>query len=250
MDYYYKKTLSPTYWKDGKFDPKVRRKILKIVNDFLKRSELDIPVLDIRLTGSLANFTYNKYSDLDTHIITDFKKISSDVDVVKEALNGMRFVWNLKHNIYIRGHEVEMYFEDKDEVHISSGVYSLLNDEWVKKPTYTPPEKIDDDLLSLKEFYYIDLINRLVNNLNSATSKDEIKIIYKKANLVKEKIMKVRAEALKKKGEFALENLLFKRLRNKHVLEKLMDLINGAYDKFFIEGLTFNNISKKLIADL
>jgi len=250
MDYFYKKTLSPIYWKDNKFDPRVRRKILKIVKDFLDDSELDIPVLDIRLTGSLANFNYNKFSDLDTHIITDFKKISSEVDVVKEALNGMRFVWNLRHDIYIKGHEVEMYFEDKDEIHISSGVYSLLNDEWVKEPKYNPPEKIDEDLLSLKEFYYIDLINRLVNRLNTSTDKKEIKLIYKKANNVKKKIMKVRNEALKKKGEFAIENLLFKRLRNKHVLEKLIDLINGAYDRFFMEKLEFNTTLKRLAGDL
>jgi len=170
--------------------------------------------------------------------------------VVKEALNGMRFVWNLRHNIYIKGHEVEMYFEDQDEVHISTGVYSLLNNDWVKEPKHNPPDNIDENLLSLKEFYYMDLINRLVNNLNTATSKEDIKLVYKKANMIKKKIMKIRSEALKLKGEFALENLLFKRLRSKHVIEKLVDLINGAYDKFFIEGLSFNNTSKKLITNL
>lgn len=247
MDYFYKKTLSPMYWKDGKFDKNVRRKILKIVNNFIEESELHIPVLDIRLTGSLANYNYNKYSDLDTHIITDFKKISKDVDVVKEALNGMRFVWNLKHNIYIKGHEVEMYFEDQDEVHISTGVYSLLNQDWVKEPKHNPPDNIDENLLSLKEFYYIDLINRLVNNLNSATSKDDIKLVYKKANMIKKKIMKIRSEALKLKGEYALENLLFKRLRSKHVLEKLVDVINGAYDKFFMESLCYNKLANKFL---
>lgn len=247
MNSFYKQTLSPLYWKDNKFDPKVRRKILKIVQNFLNESGLNIPVLDVRLTGSLANYTYNKFSDLDTHIITDFSKISKDVDVVKEALNGLRFVWNLRHNIFIKGHEVEMYFEDKDDVHISSGLYSLKDNKWIKEPKYDPPENIDENLLSIKEYYYIDAINRLIDRLNQTNDKEDIKLIYKKGNQLKDKIVKIRKEALKEKGEFALENLLFKRLRNKHILEKLIDLINNAYDKFFIESLTYNKITNKLL---
>jgi len=250
MSVFYKKTLNPSYFKNFKFDKSIRRKILKIVDNFIKESDLNIPVTDIRLTGSLANFNYNKFSDLDIHIITKFSEISGDTDVVKEALNGLRFVWNLRHNIFIRGHEVEMYFEDEGEAHISTGVYSLKFDKWIKKPKYDPPQKIDEQLLSNKEFYYIDLINRLVDRLNRANTKDEIRLIYKKGKILKDKIVKIRKEALTKSGEFALENLLFKRLRSKHVIDKLIDLINSAYDKFFMESLSFNNTLKRIVSNM
>lgn len=246
MSIFYKEDLNPNFWLNRKFDSKIRRKILKIVDNFIKDSELKIPVLDIRLTGSLANYTYNKYSDLDVHIITDFKEISKDVQVVKDALDGKRFVWNLKHNIFLKGHEIELYFEDKNETHIASGIYSLLKDKWVKEPSYNPPGDIDVNELKQKESFYSDLVNRLSNKLQETLDKQEIKLIHNKAKLLKDKIIKIRKEALKNKGEFALENLLFKKLRNTGIIEKIMNIINNSYDKFFMESLAFNSTVKKI----
>jgi predicted nucleotidyltransferase len=88
--------------------------------------ELKVPVLDVQLTGSLANYNYTEYSDLDTHIIIDFKQINDDEELVKKALDGARFVWNQRHDIVIKGHDVELYIQDESEQHTASGLYSLL----------------------------------------------------------------------------------------------------------------------------
>lgn len=242
MEPLYKKELNPSFWNNNTFNRGIRRKILKIVDNFLKEFEYNIEIDDIRLTGSLANFNYNSFSDLDIHIITDFKKISKDKDIVKEALDGKRFVWNLRHNIFIKGHEIELYFEDINEPHISTGIYSLKNNKWVKKPVYNPPKNVDKILLNTKVNFYTDIVNRMGHLLNETNDKEDIKLIHKKSKKLKDKIVKVRKEALKKEGEFALENLLFKRLRNNNIIEKLINIINLSYDKFFMESLSFNKI--------
>lgn len=247
MNILYNKTLSTSFWKDGIFDKKIRRKILKIVSNFLKEIELDAPIIDIRLTGSLANYNYNKFSDLDTHVIIDFKKINEDNKLVKDMLDGKRFIWNLRHNIYLNGHEVEIYFEDKDEPHISSGLYSLLKNKWIKKPQYNPPENINMELLNSKVSFYTDIIERMEKLIGETSDKQELKIIHNKGKKLKDKIMKVRKEALKDRGEFALENLIFKKLRNNNTIEKLIEVINKSYDKFFMENLSFNHTVSKLI---
>jgi len=236
----YKKTLNKLYWKDFKFDKSVRIKILKIVEDFLKNTDSDFDIEDVKLTGSLANYTYNKYSDLDVHIVVDFNEINKDKKIVKEALDGKRFIWNLRHNIFIKGHEVELYFEDKNEQHISSGIYSLMYDKWVKKPEYNPPKDINNSEVETRVFNVTDIVNRMSSLLSKTTDKKEIKLIYNKASKIKEKIIKVRGAALEKEGEFAVENLVFKKLRNLGIIEKLIDVINNAYDKFFTESLSFN----------
>lgn len=246
MEPIYKKELNPSFWHNNTFDKSVRRKILKIISDFLKEIELEAPIIDIRLTGSLANYTYNKFSDLDVHIILDFKKINDDAGLVKDMLDGKRFMWNLRHDIYLRGHELETYFEDKDEPHISTGIYSLLKNKWIKKPNYNPPEDVDMEILKKKELYYTDIVNRMEKALEQS-DKEESKLIYNKAKRLKDKIIKVRKDALAEKGEFALENLLFKRLRNNNVIEKIIDIINGAYDKFFMESLSFNKTFVKFL---
>lgn len=247
MESIYKKELNPSFWHNNTFDKSVKRKILKIVEDFLKEIDLDVPIIDIVLTGSLANYNYNKYSDLDTHIIMDFTKINNDVDLVKEMLDGKRFVWNLRHNIFLKGHEVEVYFEDKDEPHISSGIYSILKNKWIKKPTYNPPNDIDTEQLEKKTNFYTNLVTRMYNLLGESSSKEDFKLIHNKAKKLKDKIIKIRKEALQRKGEFALENLLFKRLRNNDIIEKIINIINLSYDKFFMESLSFNKIVLKYL---
>lgn len=250
-NYFYKKELNPSYWdKNKQFNPRIRRKILKIVKDFLEGIDIEIPVYDVRLTGSLANYTYNKFSDLDVHIITRFKDINKDIKLVKESLNDKRFIWNLKHNIYIKGHEVELYFENKGEPHAATGIYSLLRDKWVRQPDYNPPTEVDVSGLKQKVYNVTDLVRRLEKKLRRTKDKQEASLIYNKARLIKDKIMRVRKEALQERGEFAFENLLFKKLRNNGTIEKILDLINGAYDKFFMESLVFNKTLKTLTTGL
>ena len=240
-NYFYKKQLNPKYWdKNKNFNQKIRKKILRIVRNFLEEIDLDIPVYDIRLTGSLANYTYNKHSDLDVHIITKFKDINKDVKIVKEMLSDKRFIWNLKHNISIKGHEVELYFENKGEYHAATGLFSLLRNKWVRQPEYEPPDSINVEGLKTKIYNISDLVRRLEKKLKKTKDKQEITLVYKKAILLKNKIMSVRRDALSERGEFAFENLLFKKLRNNGVIERIIDLINKSYDRFFIEKLVFN----------
>lgn len=247
MSLYYKKTLSPAFWKNGNFDQKIRQKLLKIVKDFLKEFDNKLDVKCVRLTGSLANYTYNKYSDLDVHIVVDFSKINKDKDLVKEALDGKRFIWNLRHNIYLNGHEVELYFEDVNEPHISTGVYCLCSGKWIKEPKYDPPTDIDVSLVKNRVLNSADLINRMYDYLQKTEDKKEAKLIHNKAKRIKDKIVKVRKDALADKGEFAVENLVFKKLRNAGLIEKLIEIINQSYDKFFMEKLNFNNVVVDLI---
>ena len=78
MIVYYKKELNSRYWKDGKFDPTIREKLLQIAKDLYE--PINITPDDITLTGSLAGYAYTKYSDLDLHILLDFSKFNEDTD--------------------------------------------------------------------------------------------------------------------------------------------------------------------------
>ena len=93
----YNKDLTPKSWYNKKFDKGVRQKLLNIVN--ASTAEHTFIIDHIQLTGSLANYNYNRHSDLDVHILLDFSNINDDTDLVKQALDGKRFVWNLRHNI-------------------------------------------------------------------------------------------------------------------------------------------------------
>ena len=90
---FYNDTLSPKFYIKDKMIPALRKKLLDITKDFLDDVSIKLPKIDdIQLTGSLANYNYTPKSDLDVHVLLDFKKIDDDTDLVKAALDGIRFI--------------------------------------------------------------------------------------------------------------------------------------------------------------
>ena len=68
------KKLNTAIWKDRNLNSEAREKLLKIAHDFYVFLDISVPILDITLTGSLANFNYTPESDIDLHIIIDYLK--------------------------------------------------------------------------------------------------------------------------------------------------------------------------------
>lgn len=232
---FYKKELNPSFWTGDNFDPAVREKLLKIANDFYDALKIKAPIKDIQLTGSLANYNWTSKSDLDVHVLIDFNDIDENFDLVKKGLDGARFMWNLRHNVVIRKHDVELYIQDINEPHVASGLYSLLNNEWLKVPKYNPPE-IDYRDVDKKYEGIVNEINQAESLLNNSDFSQASEIdIYNHIQRVKKKILEMRKEGLASVGEFSVENLVFKKLRNDGYIEKIIDLISRAYTKIYNE---------------
>jgi len=228
----YKKKLCPDIWENNILIERIKDKLIRIARDFYEELELETEIIDINLTGSLANYNYNKESDIDVHIVIDFSEINEDIKLVKKAIDGQRFIWNLRHNITIKGHDVELYIQDKIEEHTSAGLYSLLYNKWIKAPTYEPPN-IDNKDVKIK----YDIKSNDIDELEKLSEQDldptEAKEYYEKSKELKSKIMKGRKEGLLEEGEFSIENLVFKKLRNENKIEKLIGIISNFYDKIY-----------------
>ena len=233
-DQFYQKELNPSFWRDQQFDGSVREKLLQIAEEFYATFKLEIPISDIQLTGSLANYNWTPKSDLDVHVLIDFSKINPDLALVKKSLDGQRFVWNLRHNIIIRGYDVELYLQDINEPHVASGLFSLLNNEWIRIPKYDPPQ-IDERDVQSKFDGIVNDINQLNAQLLSSDPTIDPRELHNHSEKVKSKIMKMRKEGLAERGEFSVENLVFKKLRNEGYIQNLIDLISRSYEKIYNE---------------
>jgi hypothetical protein len=231
---YYNDTLHPQFWDEFEFKEDILKPILKIVDDFVKDDAHISPemVEDVQLTGSLANYNYSEYSDLDVHILLDFADINKDEEIVKRALDGKRFIWNLRHDIKFNGHEVELYFQDIHEPHVASGLFSLSGNRWIKKPKYEKPEVDHEDVVKKANSFKKEL-DLLADVLGNISDEKEFSLINRRAKKLKEKIMKMRKEGLAGKGEFSVENLAFKTLRNDQTIARLNELIIKSYDLMF-----------------
>ncbi len=232
---FYNDTLHPSLWDAAKnFDQSIREKLLTIVKDVSEGAGVkDELIDDIQLTGSMANFNYTEYSDLDVHILLDFAKINHDEDLVKKALDGKRFVWNLRHDIKMGGHDVEVYFQDTEEPHKASGLYSLLNNTWIREPEHNEPE-VDARDVSAKADRLKGEIADLEFEL-SQTEGEDLGELAEAADALRAKVAKMRKDSLEANGEFGIGNLAFKELRNSEYMGRLIDVANAIYDKQFTQ---------------
>jgi predicted nucleotidyltransferase len=218
--------LNVNLWMDDTLKADVRDHLLKIAQEFIDKTEAkNIEIKDIVITGSLANYNYTEYSDIDLHIIVDFNDIDNNYALVKDYFDATKALWNYLHDIFIKDHEVEIYVQDVGEEHHSTGVYSLMKDEWQKKPIYKKA-KYDQELVNKKTASLIDQIDRATGAMKTENHKEALE----RASAISDKIKKMRRGGLESEGEYSVENMAFKELRNGGYLKKLSDLKREAYD--------------------
>lgn len=217
-----KDTLNPEIWdnadsddlKQIKLKKDIRVGLLNIAKDFIDSFKMEsIEIEDIYFVGSLANYNWSNFSDIDLHVVLDKSKISADEDIVTELFDAKKEVYNSTHDIKIKGYDVELYPQGIDEKLDSKGVYSVLFNTWVSSPSKDDVTLDKNTILKkVKEF------NKTINKLIDLEDSDE-KI--EKIRLFKDKLRKYRKSGLQDGGEMSNENLVFKYLRRSGIIQKL-----------------------------
>lgn len=220
------KTLNSEIWNDMKLHKDIRTTLLKIAKDYIDSLDITVKLKDITFTGSLANFNWSKHSDVDLHIIIDLGQIEHKTKI-KDLLDIKTDSWNAKHNITIKGYDVELYLQLHDQEHHSTGVYSVLHNKWVTKPKFRE--------VSINKKQITRKYNKIVDTFNDIQAdykkhKDYLDIVDR-LEALRDKIKKMRTAGLETKGEFSTENIVFKLIRRNDIMGKLKDLLTKAYDK-------------------
>ena len=207
--------LNPKIWQDGALDPQVREKLIEIAKAFEKFVGVDLEVIDYTITGSNANYTWTKHSDLDLHIIIP----GQADDASRELYSSKKTLWGDQHDITIRGLPVECYIQGQEEPHHSTGVYSLVQNKWLVEPKKIKPN-IDDASVSAK-------CDNLIRVTKEALQQDDLD----RLRAVKDKITTMRKAGLERAGEWSVENLCFKTLRNLGLIDDLTERIRELEDQ-------------------
>jgi hypothetical protein len=230
------RSLKKGIWRGRRLNKEVAINLRAVAKDFFDSLGLGGTQFDdITFTGSLANFNYTKFSDIDLHILVDFKKIDADAELVREYFSAKSSNWNNKHDIRIFGHEIELYVQDSNEPHHSTGVYSVQNDQWLAEPKRKEPE-VDENMVKRKVKSFIDMIERVQDKYDSEKYEDA----HHAAKKLVKKIKKFRQSGLEDKGEYSYENLTFKYLRNYDHIKELFDIRTQSYDKMKSVGMDYN----------
>ena len=206
----YHTELCPRAWDGDDMRPEVRAKLLEIAETFVRYLEIpDFEVIDIVLTGSMANYNWTDYSDFDIHVITRYADLQCD-DLAEAFYRAKKTIWNTDHDITVRGHEAELYVEDADKPPVSGGVYSLRDDVLIKEPGYERPDVNDTAVVAKVQ----DLVKQIEVAMQSADDPEDLRRIT-------DKLRRMRRTGLDRHGEFGVENLAFKTLRNMGLIADL-----------------------------
>ena len=228
--------LTSRLWDDdGKLDSRVRLKLLDIADDFWDFVNIKwVKPYGIILTGSICNYNWSSYSDIDLHLIADFHEIDDKTEFVRTYLDSKKNEWNDMHNqLEIRGYKVELYVQDIGEEAESNGIYDLESNEWIKKPSHDAIKPIELNKYPIKDKAadIMTIIDDMYDALSSTDDKHNIEVIGDDASYLWKKIKSMRKKSLDKHGESGNGNIVYKLLRREGYIDKLFDLMSITYDK-------------------
>ena len=224
-------TLNNDLFENSKIKPEVKEALLKVANVFEETLEMPIKPVDVYFTGSNANYNYNDKSDLDVHLVYDFTQLQDQAlenfnDLIDDYLKAKKKAFNEEYEIKIKGKPVEVGTEDLNSPLVSTGVYSLANDIWIREPKRI---EVNDEVDSPVFRKIVEIIEKTIASENT----DKIKHLW-------DNLRDLRKDSLAKEGEFGKGNLIFKKLRNEGYLTRIKD----AYNTFRSKDLSLESLEE------
>lgn len=204
-------TLHPDLWQEGKLDPLVRERLLKMAELFLLDTGFgNLDVKEIVFAGSMAGYLYHSQSDIDVHVSVDGSPITADLKLLFQLFNARSDDWNGDYELRVRDHEVELFILDYRSPEGSDGVYSLREDRWIKEPK--PPTNIVGRDVVLAD------VTRYAGEFESLRARFKANpqsFDCREFKLYRRALKDYRAkQGFQKSGEHSVGNLAYKALRN------------------------------------
>lgn len=210
-DFQVHNTLNPKIWDSaGHLLPEVRAKIVEIVKEFEKELQVPLKLSDIQIVGSNASYDYTETSDLDVHLIANFELVSNDTALVQTLYQFEKSKFNDNHDISIRGINIELYVQDVDSGIESNGIYSILDNKWVKEPkpiNSATKKNVDKELQAWKTHITKIIVEHDLEQIENAINTLHL----------------IRHNALAAEGQYSKGNQLFKEIRSLGLLDRLKE---------------------------
>lgn len=206
--------LEPLFWKDGtrgKLDPDVRKSLLGMARVFIKGMKLkDAPVKDIIFAGSLTGYLYHARSGLDIHVNVDASALGIQSKYLQGSLFNKSKSWSEGRRLSVRGREVQLLMLDPSVTgENSKGVYSLLNDRWLRKPE-RPAKPINSVRIYMRTLKLVRKFQETITAYKKNPDGTDCNVLDAFTKALK----KERRIGFQTVGEYAEANLVYKALRN------------------------------------
>ena len=230
-----KKELNPKFWPNGKLNSRVRLRLLDIADDFVKDLAVNwVKPKDVIFTGSIANYNWSRYSDVDIHILFDFKKVyPKNSEFVEDYFKSKKENWSTNHeDLKIFGFPIEISVEDSNENNESTGRYSLYKNKWVVEPDDFQDAVINQDYVKKRAATFMTQIDDVEKKLNNESDTHKCEKYGDKVYKIFGKLKTMRTEGLASdKKEMSSGNIIYKIMRRAGYIDKIWEIYNSSYDK-------------------
>ena len=210
----YHDRLNEKLWDDrDSLRAEVRKALLKFSDAWAKFANIpDDAIEDVIMTGGNANYNYTPTSDIDVHLIVDKSKIGPVGEMLDDYLYDKKLLWTLTHKIKVLGYDLEPYAQDREASYPDNqGVYSLKNNKWVAKPKQLGLDFSKNKTIQKKADHFEKMIDHMIEHKMDLSTFERIK----------KELRDMRSAGIAKGGEFSPDNLVFKELRNRGVLDRM-----------------------------
>lgn len=231
-----KQNLNQHIWEGDVINSKLRLKLLDIADDFINYLNVKwVKQEDIFLVGSICDYCWSLYSDIDMHIMYDYKAVDERVEFVRDYFNTKKNEWNREHeNLEAYGMPIELYVQDINDEMEYSGIYSLEKNEWVKKPNKYDIEDNDAESKDIIKRLSAKLINRIdsfYERFEDCYDEHELDELSDKVTKLLGQLKLYRTKSLQDGGQMSIGNIVYKVLRKMDYLDDLWKLKNDIYDR-------------------
>lgn len=220
----YHDTLNPKLWTENQtLRPEVKQHLFSIAMEWAEFAKIPPEAItDILMAGGNANYNWTETSDIDVHFSYDASKMPiKDPELLMDFFFTKKDLWAKKHHILIRGYPVELFAEPNTKKHPEGqGVWSLLHDSWVQKPSHQDFDWEHNRELRRDVWRNMQHINKITKG----------QVPLDDASAYKDSLRAKRFASILQDGEFAHDQLVFKDLRNRGLLDKLASYILKAKD--------------------
>lgn len=230
-----KNRLNPDFFdSDGSMNSRIRLGLLDIADDFVRMLEVKwVKPIDIVVTGSMVNYNWSKFSDVDIHIIYDFSKIYKKGEFVKDYFDAKKKCWNDSHQeLTVKGFPVEISVEDVKEPAKSSGVYSLEKNKWVEEPKELDASELDTEKIKRFCAKKMTEMDSIFAKMDKEKDRKKLENLTKDLESVYDELKGMRKNGLaSKEMEMSEGNIIWKVIKHAGYIDKCWDYYDKVYDR-------------------
>jgi hypothetical protein len=207
------------FWKNEQLDPDVDERFNRLGQFYFKKLSDDMPGVkldDIVFVGSMADYLYTSYSDLDINLIIDTSKVHWPSKAITSYLKQSNKYWHTQ-TMTLSNYPIEV--GTYTQISTLGGIYSILNHTWLKRPEHHDMLFSKDDLKGVAQTYHRDIIALQQEYIANPKQFECEKFTQFQTTLIK-----WRKDGLQREGLTSIENMGYRLLRSLGEIDLVLDL--------------------------